>query len=96
MAAGGKAYPVRMVVEVDQGDRFGQVREQGRGQVVIVAGAYKKDFWPLRGAFRPLLQAFSEAPVIAFGGPQTQLRPQFQQVQACGTTVGQTLLNRCL
>ena len=85
-----------MVVEVDQGDRFGQVREQGRGQVVIVAGAYKKDFWPLRGGFRPLLQTFSEAPVIAFGGPQTQLRPQFQQVQACGTTVGQTLLNRCL
>ena len=87
MALGRQAHPVRGVVKVDQADGLRQIGEQRRGEVVIVAGADKEQFRPVRRALWSVFQLLCKALVVSLSGPQTQLRAERQQVDARGTAI---------
>ena len=61
MTAGRKANPVGVVIEVNERHRLSQVSQQGRGEMVIVTGADKEDFWRVGTGFRALLQSIWRA-----------------------------------
>ena len=69
MPAGGKAYPVRVIVEVDQRDRLCKVFQQSRCQMVVITGADEEYLWLVCRSFGAVLQGFDKALIVAFAGP---------------------------
>ena len=63
---------------------------------MIIAGPNEEQFRFVCGFFRTLQQTFSEALVVAFGGPQAQFWAKFQQIEACSAAIDKPLRNRCL